>query len=68
MSDARQLAFVGVCEVLDELRDRNPRNLGDFHDLGSLAETLAPYSDFLLITPLQAAEPLAAGALRHAAG
>ncbi len=32
--------------------------IGDFHDLGSLAETLAPYSDFLLINPLHAAEPL----------
>lgn len=48
----------GVMAQLYSVRSAQSWGIGDFHDLGSLAETLAPYSDFLLINPLHAAEPL----------
>ena len=49
----------GVMAQLYSARSRDSWGLGDFHDLGTLAETMAHTSsaDFLLINPLHAAEP-----------
>ncbi len=43
---------------LYSVRSESSWGIGDFQDLGQLAETLAPHADFLLVNPLHAAEPL----------
>lgn len=50
----------GVMAQLYSVRSEKSWGMGDFHDLGELAETLAREAgaDFLLINPLHAAEPL----------
>ncbi|HZK32424.1 MAG TPA: 4-alpha-glucanotransferase, partial [Corynebacterium sp.] len=50
----------GVMAQLYSVRSASSWGIGDFHDLGLLAETLATEigADFLLVNPLHAAEPL----------
>ena len=48
----------GVMAQLYSVRSESSWGIGDFQDLGQLAETLAPHADFLLVNPLHAAEPL----------
>ncbi|MHC9777314.1 4-alpha-glucanotransferase [Corynebacterium diphtheriae] len=48
----------GVMAQLYSARSKNSWGMGDFNDLGLLAETLAPQADYLLINPLHAAEPM----------
>ncbi|GAB3945292.1 4-alpha-glucanotransferase [Corynebacterium tapiri] len=49
----------GVMAQLYSVRSRQSWGMGDFHDLGDLAQTLADTTgaDFLLVNPLHAAEP-----------
>ncbi|MBP3088072.1 4-alpha-glucanotransferase [Corynebacterium sp. sy017] len=49
----------GVMAQLYSVRSKNSWGMGDFHDLGQLAQLLATEAeaDFLLINPLHAAEP-----------
>lgn len=48
----------GVMAQLYSVRSENSWGIGDFQDLGRLAQTVAPFADFLLINPLHAAEPV----------
>ncbi|WP_197088338.1 4-alpha-glucanotransferase [Corynebacterium occultum] len=49
----------GVMAQIYSVRSRDSWGMGDFHDLGSLAEIVAEKAeaDFLLINPMHAAEP-----------
>ncbi|MCF4006181.1 4-alpha-glucanotransferase [Corynebacterium uropygiale] len=47
----------GVMAQLYSVRSRTSWGMGDFHDLGTLAASLAPQADFLLINPMHAGEP-----------
>lgn len=50
---------VGVMAQIYSVRSRDSWGMGDFHDLGALAEIVAKEADadFLLINPMHAAEP-----------
>lgn len=50
----------GVMAQLYSVRSEGSWGMGDFHDLGQLAEVVAEHAeaDFLLINPMHAAEPL----------
>lgn len=49
----------GVMSQIYSVRSRDSWSMGDFHDLGSLAEIVAEAAgaDFLLVNPMHAAEP-----------
>ena len=49
----------GVMAQMYSVRSRNSWGIGDFHDMGLLAEVLAKEAgaDFLLVNPMHAAEP-----------
>lgn len=49
----------GVMAQLYSVRSRSSWGIGDFHDLGLLAEVLAQHAgaDYILVNPLHAAEP-----------
>lgn len=49
----------GVMAQMYSVRSRDSWGIGDFHDMGLLAETLAEHAgaDFLLVNPMHAAEP-----------
>ncbi|MBZ8178419.1 4-alpha-glucanotransferase [Corynebacterium poyangense] len=47
----------GVMAQLYSTRSRTSWGIGDFHDLGLLAETVADFADFILINPMHAGEP-----------